>query len=59
MCGTCSYSICQEKQTGCVTCVLFEVSSKSKGYRVFDPTTNKIIVSRSFRENREWDWKFF
>ena len=40
-----------------VTCVLFGVSSESKGYRMFDPTTNKIIVSGNvaFKEDREWD----
>ena len=37
-----------------VTCVLFGVS-ESKGYRMFNPTTNKIIVSRNvaFEEDRE------
>ena len=28
-----------------VTCVLFGVSRESKGHRMFDLTTNKIIVS--------------
>ena len=38
-----------------VTCVLFGVNNESKGYRMFDPTTNKIIVSRNvaFEKDRE------
>ena len=44
-----------------VTCVLLGVSSESKGYKMFDPTTNKIIVSCNiaFEADREWHWKFF
>ncbi|GJU70406.1 zinc finger, CCHC-type containing protein [Tanacetum coccineum] len=31
----------------------------SKAYRLFDPTTQKICVSRDvkFKENETWDWK--
>ena len=38
-----------------VTCVLFGVNSESKGYTMFDPTTNKIIVNRNvaFEEDHE------
>lgn len=39
-------------------CVLFGVSSESKGYRLYDPTTDKIVVSRDvvFEEESQWDW---
>lgn len=39
-------------------CVLFGVSDESKAYRLFDPTTNKIIVSRDvvFEEDQQWSW---
>ena len=42
-------------------CKVFWSSSESKGYKMFDPTTNKIIVSRNvvFEKKREWDCKFF
>ena len=48
MCGTYPYFRCKRNklEDKSVTCVLFGVSSESKGYRMFDPTTNKIIVSR-------------
>ena len=38
-----------------VTCILFRVSGESKGYRMFDPATNKIIASRNvaFEEHPE------
>ena len=38
-----------------VTCVLFGVSNEFKGYSMFDPPTNKIIVSRNvaFEEDLE------
>ena len=40
-----------------VICALIGVSNESKGYRMFDPTTNKIIVSYNvaFEEDRECD----
>jgi hypothetical protein len=33
--------------------------SGSKGYRFFDPVTNKLVVSRDvvFEENTPWDWE--
>ncbi|GKF68538.1 hypothetical protein Tco_0198217, partial [Tanacetum coccineum] len=31
----------------------------SKAYRLFDPTTQRVCVSRDvkFKENETWDWK--
>ena len=36
-------------------CVLFGINRESKGYRMFDPTTTKILVSRNvaFEEDCE------
>nr|GFC43940.1 ribonuclease H-like domain, reverse transcriptase, RNA-dependent DNA polymerase [Tanacetum cinerariifolium] len=33
----------------------------SKAYRLFDPTTQKICVSRDvkFKEDETWDWKYY
>ena len=41
-----------------ITCVLLGVSEESKGYRLFDPVTKKIVVSRDviFEEEKQWDW---
>lgn len=41
-----------------VCCVLLGFSDESKGYRMFDPVSKKIIISRDvvFEEDREWDW---
>uniref|UniRef100_M1AR77 Integrase catalytic domain-containing protein n=1 Tax=Solanum tuberosum TaxID=4113 RepID=M1AR77_SOLTU len=41
-----------------VSCVLFKVSDESKGYKMFDPVTKRIIVSHDviFKEDRMWDW---
>ena len=40
-------------------CVLFGESEESKAYRLYDPTSKKIIVSRDvvFEEDGQWDWK--
>ena len=34
------------------------VSEESKAYRLFDPLSNKIIVSRDvvFEEDQQWNW---
>lgn len=39
-------------------CVLLGVSEESKAYRLYDPTSNKIIVSRDvvFEEDKSWEW---
>jgi hypothetical protein len=39
-------------------CILLGVSEESKAYRLFNPTTNKIIVSRDvvFEEDQQWCW---
>lgn len=41
-----------------VRCVLLGVSDESKAYRLFDPVSKKIIVSRDvvFEENEGWNW---
>jgi hypothetical protein len=41
-----------------VCCVLLGVSEESKGYRLYDPTTKKIVTSRDiiFEEEKHWDW---
>ena len=40
-------------------CVLFGVSEESKAYRLYDPATNKIIVSKDvvFEEEARWKWE--
>nr|GEW79168.1 retrovirus-related Pol polyprotein from transposon TNT 1-94 [Tanacetum cinerariifolium] len=39
--------------------VFFYVSKESKAYRLYDPVSNKIIVSRDvvFDEEASWDWE--
>ena len=39
-------------------CILLRVSEESKAYRLFNPTSNKIIVSRDvvFEEDQQWCW---
>lgn len=39
-------------------CVFLGISEESKGYRVYDPTTKKVITSRGaiFFENEAWQW---
>lgn len=41
------------------TCVLFGFSEESKGYRLYNPLTKKIIVSRDvvFEETKSWNWE--
>ena len=40
-------------------CVLLRMSEQSKAYRLYDPMSNKIVVSRDvvFEENECWDWE--
>ena len=39
-------------------CVLLGVSEESKAYRLYDPVSRKIIVSRDvvFEEDKSWEW---
>ena len=41
-----------------MTCVLFGFSEESKGYRMYNPKTKKIVVSRDvvFEEDKRWNW---
>jgi len=41
-----------------VCCVLLGVSEESKGYRLYDPATKKIVTSRDiiFEEEKHRDW---
>ncbi|RVW18436.1 Retrovirus-related Pol polyprotein from transposon TNT 1-94 [Vitis vinifera] len=40
------------------SCVLLGVSEESKAYRLYDPISQKIIISRNvvFEEDKNWDW---
>lgn len=40
-------------------CVLFGVSRESKAYRLYDPTSKRIIISRDvvFEEDGQWNWE--
>jgi transposase InsO family protein len=39
-------------------CILLGVSEESKGYRLYDPISNKIVISRDvvFEEDKKWEW---
>lgn len=39
-------------------CILLGVSEESKGYRLFDPKTKRVVVSKDvvFEEDKQWDW---
>lgn len=39
-------------------CVFLGVSHESKAYRMYDPMSKKIVVSKDvvFEENNQWDW---
>jgi hypothetical protein len=40
-------------------CVLFGISEESKAYRLYDPTSKRIIISRDvvFEEDGQWNWE--
>lgn len=39
-------------------CIMLGVSDESKGYRLFDPKTKRVVVSKDviFEEEKSWDW---
>jgi len=39
-------------------CILLGVSSELKGYRLFDPKTKRIVISKDvlFEEEKSWNW---
>ena len=39
-------------------CILLGMSDESKGYRLFDPKTKRIVVSKDvmFEEEKSWNW---
>jgi hypothetical protein len=41
-----------------VKCIFLGVSEESKGYRLFNPITKRVVVSRDviFEEEKQWDW---
>ncbi|KAK2442749.1 putative mitochondrial protein [Trifolium repens] len=42
-----------------VKCILLGISEESKAYKLYDPVSRKVIVSRDvvFAENEKWNWK--
>ena len=42
-----------------IVCVLIGVSDESKGYRLFNPATEKVVTSRDvvFEEEKGWNWE--
>ena len=42
-----------------IKCVMFGVSKESKGYRLYDPVGERIIISKDvkFDEKKQWDWE--
>lgn len=40
-------------------CVMFGVSKESKAYRLYEPKTKKVIISRDvkFDEGKSWNWE--
>lgn len=39
-------------------CILLGVSEESKGYKLFDPDTKRVVVSKDvvFEEDKMWSW---
>jgi hypothetical protein len=48
----------QRKKLEGIKCVHLGVSNESKGYKLFDPSKNKVIISKDvvFEEEKGWDW---
>lgn len=42
-----------------ITCILVGISEESKGYRLYNPKTKKIVTSRDvvFEEMKCWKWE--
>lgn len=42
-----------------ISCILLGVSEESKAYRLYDPISQRIIISRDvvFEEDKSWDWE--
>lgn len=42
-----------------IPCMLFGVSKESKAYRLYDPLSKRIIISKDeqFDESKNWDWE--
>ena len=40
-----------------LSCVMLGVSERSKAYQLYDPTSQRIIISRDvvFEEDKNWD----
>lgn len=41
-----------------IKCVMLGMSAESKAYRLYDPSTNRVVISRDveFEEDKCWDW---
>lgn len=41
-----------------ICCVLLGVSEESKAYKLYDPISKKVVISRDviFQEEQQWDW---
>jgi len=39
-------------------CVLLGINEESKAYKLYDPISQRIIISKDvvFEENKKWDW---
>lgn len=42
-----------------ITCVMLGFSEESKGYKLYNPDTKKIVISKDvvFEETKGWDWE--
>lgn len=42
-----------------IKCIFLGVSEESKAYRLYDPLTKKIMISKDvvFAEQEQWNWK--
>lgn len=40
------------------SCVFLGVSDESKAYRLYDPISERIVISRDvvFEEDKQWEW---